>query len=122
VGQDAPATLRPAPGGEQAPEVDEKVEAVRDARDRLGHDVDLMAGELRAAVGVTIEKLLRRAALAVAAAVAGALLRRLLAWAWRTLREARGGGATRTARRRRAGGRAPTLPRGARAGRTARRR
>lgn len=118
MGQDAVATLTAAHGG-APPEVERRAGAVRDARDRLGDDVDLMAEELRAAVGVTLEKLLRKAAIAVAAALAWALLRRGLGWAWRSMHQA--GGATR-GRRMRAAVHAPGSRRAARAGRTARRR
>jgi hypothetical protein len=116
VGQDAVATLTPAHGA--PPEVERKAEAVRDARDRLGDDVDLMAGELRAAIGVTLEKLLRKAAVAMAVTIAWALLRRALGWAWRRMHQT--GGATR-GRRTRAAGRVPTARHAARAARTARR-
>lgn len=96
MGQDTAAALRPAPG--PAPgsglddglpsELDDKVEAVREARDRLGHDVDVMTSELRATVGLTMEKIIWKAVTVGAGVLAGVTMRKLLTAAWRRTRHA----------------------------------
>lgn len=65
-----------------------KVEAVRDARDQLERDVDLMTAELKATVGRTMEKTIWKAVTIGAGVLAGVAVRRLLNSAWRGARHA----------------------------------
>lgn len=65
-----------------------KVEAVRDARDRLERDVDVMTAEFKATVGMTMEKTIWKAVTIGAGVLAGVLVRKLLNAAWRGARHA----------------------------------
>lgn len=60
-----------------------KVEAVRDAREALERDVDLMTAELKATVGTTMEKTIWKAVTIGAGVLAGVMVRKLLNAAWR---------------------------------------
>jgi hypothetical protein len=89
VGQDTAARVRPPVRGDGTPaEVERKVAAVREARDRLGHDVDRMTRELRASVGTTMEKILWKGVTIVAGVLAGVAMRKLLTAAWHRTRHA----------------------------------
>ncbi|HWH32421.1 MAG TPA: DUF4235 domain-containing protein [Egibacteraceae bacterium] len=80
AGKGTPASGRGAQGGDG---LVAKVDAVRDARERLERDVDLMTAELKATVGVTMEKSIWKAVTIGAGVLAGALVRKLLNAAWR---------------------------------------
>lgn len=64
------------------------VRAVHEARRRLEHDVDVMEQELRATVGLTMEKTVWKAVTIGAGVLAGVLMRKGLQAAWRSTRHA----------------------------------
>lgn len=60
-----------------------RVEAVAEARERLGRDLDQLTTEVQAQVGVTVQRVAWKAAVAVSAVAASLVTRKLLTAAWR---------------------------------------
>lgn len=72
-----------APVSARADGLAARVEAVRAARRRLEHDVDVMEQELRATVGQTMEKTVWKAVTIGAGVLAGVVMRKALNAGWR---------------------------------------
>ena len=66
-----------------APDVSNETQTVRQARAKLGNDLDAFSDELERQIGHTVEKLAWKAGTAAAAIVSGLLVRKVIEFIWK---------------------------------------